>query len=81
VAHRGEFLQGRSADPHGRGGGADQLRELFLDLQQLSKQPVIGRVGDLRPVVDVVEGVMMMNFGAELPVAGGGLFLVHGSSF
>ncbi len=80
MAYRFEFIQGGCADPAGRGGRSIQLGKGGFELQQFLKQPVVFDIADFRPVVNVIQGVVAVQFRAELPMAFCRLILVHDSS-
>ena len=61
-----EALAQGGADALGRGVGRDPVGMLVLERLQLVVEPVVGSVGDLGIVEDVVAVEVMIQFGAEL---------------
>ena len=53
---------------HSLGGavGGDELGVLGFELPKLALQPVVGLVGDLRPVEDVIEALVLPDLAPEL---------------
>ena len=67
VSDAAERIQGFSAHTLGGRFGCDDLGILPFQFQKLVKEPVIGRVGDLRVVHDVVEVVVTVDLLPQHP--------------
>ena len=65
VAHRGERAGRGRPDAPGRRVGRRQFGVGRLELQQFAQQAVVGRVGDLGVVEDVVAVVVLLDGGAQ----------------
>ncbi len=81
--HGGGVLDAREAvdrlagDALGGGVLGDQVRELFLQRDQLAEELVVGRVRDFRRVFDVVEIVVVADLGPQSGDPRGGFVAIH----
>ena len=60
-----EFRQRRCPDPLGGGVAGDQVRMGGFQIDQFAKESVVFRVGNLRPILRVIEMVVASDFSTE----------------
>ena len=72
MTHLAEALGGLAADALGGRVGSEQLGVRGFDLPEFVHQRVVGGVGDLRRVENVIQVLVAAQFGAQLLGAPGG---------